>query len=99
MDTHFKICLKLRQKLRGVLRSRCIITRQRESVLRRLHEAAQGFCLRVIVNEFHPNLEKTTSCVLSVLLINLWFYQKHFSMKKTSYKQKTDVLHLENKNS
>ena len=24
------------------------------------------------MNEFHPNLEKTTSSVLSVILINLW---------------------------
>ena len=38
----------------------------------RLRETPLGFCLRVIVvNEFHPNLEKTTSSVLSVILINL----------------------------
>ena len=30
-----------------------------------------GLCLRVIVNEKPRNLEKTTSSVLSVLLINL----------------------------
>jgi len=30
-----------------------------------------GFCLRVIVNETHLNLLKTTSSVLSVILINL----------------------------
>ena len=30
-----------------------------------------GFCLRVFVNEKRLNLEKTTSSVLSVLLINL----------------------------
>ena len=28
-------------------------------------------CLRVIVNDFHPNLEQMTSSVLSVILINL----------------------------
>ena len=28
--------------------------------------------LRVIENEVHPNLEKRTSSVLSVILINLW---------------------------
>jgi len=39
-------------KPEGVSRSRRRITRQREPVLRRL-----GFCLRVIVEEFHPNLE------------------------------------------
>ena len=41
----------------------------RESLF--LRETPLGFCLRVIVNEFHPNLEKTTSSVLSVILINL----------------------------
>ena len=25
------------------------------------------------MNEFHPNLEKTTSSVLSVILLNLWY--------------------------
>ena len=30
-----------------------------------------GFCLRVIVNEFHPNLVKMTSSDLSSILINL----------------------------
>ena len=37
-----------------------------------MRETPLGFCLMVIVNQFHPNLEKTTSSVLSVILINLW---------------------------
>ena len=45
------------------------ITRQREHVLCRLRETPLGFCLRVSVNEFHPNLEKTISSVLSVIFI------------------------------
>ena len=48
-----------------------LITRQRETVSRRLRETPLGFCFRVIVNEFHQNLEKTTSSVPSVILINL----------------------------
>ena len=61
--------LDVRQKPRGVSRSRltgslCLV------VLRRLRETPVGFCPWVIVNEFHPNLEKTTSSVLSVILIN-----------------------------
>ena len=36
-------------------------------VLRRLHVTPLGFCLRLIVNEAHRNLEKTTSNVLSVI--------------------------------
>ena len=47
--------ITLRQKPRGVSRSRRRITRQREPVLRRLRETPLGFCLRVIVNEFYPN--------------------------------------------
>ena len=40
----------------------------------RLRQTPPGFCLRVMmVNEFHPNLEKTTPSVLSVILITLWF--------------------------
>ena len=35
-----------------------------------------GFCLRVIVNETHINLEKTTSTVPSVIFINLWVKPK-----------------------
>ena len=35
-----------------------------------------GLCLRVIMNEKpHHNIEKTTSSVLSVLLIKLWIHQ------------------------
>ena len=44
----------------------------RESLhLCQLCETPLGFYLRVIVNEFHPNLEKTTSSALTVILINL----------------------------
>ena len=56
----------LRQKLKRVTRNT-----KRKPVLRRLHVTSLGFCLRVIVNETHTNLEKTTSSVLSVVLINL----------------------------
>ena len=66
-----KFTLTLRQKPRVVLRSQCRITRQSEPVIRRLRETYLGFCLRVFVTEFHPNLEKTTSSVLSAILINL----------------------------
>ena len=62
--------ITLRQKPRGISRSR--ITRQREPVLRWLRETPLDFCFSVIVNKFHPNLEMTTSSVLSVILINLW---------------------------
>ena len=41
-------------------------------ILRRPRETPLGVCLRVIVNELHPNVEKTTSSVLSGILINLW---------------------------
>ena len=64
--------ITLSQKPREVLRSRrktdslCLV------ILRQLRETPLGFCLRVIVNEFHPNLEKTTSSVLSFILVNLW---------------------------
>ena len=55
--------------------SRRRIIRQSEPGLGRLRETPLGLCLRVIVNvEFHPNLEKSTSSVLSVILINLWFH-------------------------
>ena len=50
--------------------SLCKIARQRECILRRLRVTPLGFCLRVIVNEILINLEKTTSSVLSVFLIN-----------------------------
>ena len=56
----------LRQKPRGVSR------RQREPVLRRLRETPLGVCLRVIMNEFHPELVNTTSIVLFIIFINLW---------------------------
>ena len=36
-----------------------------------VEQAPLGFYLRVIVNETHINLEKTTSSVISVILINL----------------------------
>ena len=65
--------ITLRQKPRGVSRSRrrtgslCLV------IQRRLSETHQAFCLRVIANKFHPNLEKRTPIsVLSVVLINLW---------------------------
>ena len=45
--------------------------REREPVLRRLRVTPLYFCVRVFVNEKHINLEKTTSSVLSVILINL----------------------------
>ena len=49
---------------------KCLL-RQREPVLRRLRVTPLGLSFRVIVNETHINLEKTTSSVLSVILINL----------------------------
>ena len=57
----FSITITLRQKLKGVTRMLRWITRQRRESMR--------FCLRVIVNEKILNLEKTTSSVLSVLLL------------------------------
>ena len=45
---------------------------ERESVLHRLRVTPLSFCLRLIVNENPQNLEKTTSSVLSVILIYLW---------------------------
>ena len=41
------------------------MTRERES----MRVTPLGFCLRVIVNEKHLNNKKTTSSVLSVLLL------------------------------
>ena len=52
--------------------SLCLVILEREPVLRRLCVTPLGSYLRVIVNEFHPNLEKTTTSVLSVIFINLW---------------------------
>ena len=60
------------QKPRGVSSSWRRITRQIEHVLRQLRETTLGFLLRVIVNEFHTKVEKTTSSVLSVIFIKLW---------------------------
>ena len=60
------------QKPKRVSRSRRRIIRQKEPILRQLCETSLGSCLRVIVNECHPNLEKTTSSVPSVILFNLW---------------------------
>ena len=37
---------------------------EREPVLRRLRETPLGCCLRIIVNEFHPNLENTCTVPL-----------------------------------
>ena len=50
----------------------CLVILQRESLLHRLRFTPLGFYLRVFVNETHINLEKTTSSVLSVILINPW---------------------------
>ena len=47
-------------------RSLCLV------ILRQLRETPLGCCLWVIMNEFHPNFEKTTSSVPFVILINLW---------------------------
>ena len=41
-------------------------------IQRSMRATPLGFCLRVIVNETYINLEKTTSIVPSVILINLW---------------------------
>ena len=46
---------------------------EREPVLRQPCITPLGFFIRVIVNENHINLEKTTFCVLSVILIYLWY--------------------------
>ena len=62
--------ISLRQKPKGVTHSRRR-TRQIKPVLRRLRVTPLGFSPRVIVNITHINLEKTTSGVLSVILINI----------------------------
>ena len=62
--------LDVRQKPRGVSRSR-ITGSLGLLILRRLRETPVGFCPWVNVNDFIPNLEKTTFSVLSVILINL----------------------------
>ena len=58
---------------------------RREPVLRRLRETPLG--LRVIVNDFHPNLTKTTSGVLSVILINLWTWGRGAPQASLFYNQ------------
>ena len=44
---------------------------EREPILRRLRVTPLGFCLRVIVNDIHINLEETMSSFLFVILIYL----------------------------
>ena len=61
--------ITLRQKPKEVTSSRHRTRqREREPDLRRLRVTPLGFCLRVIVNETQINLEKTTSCVISVII-------------------------------
>ena len=79
MCVSFKIIL--RQKPIEVMRigvekalSQSCNSTERESVLCRLRVTPLGFCLRIIVNKKHINLEQTISSVLSVIFINLWFY-------------------------
>ena len=89
--------ITLRQKPRGVshctvsvgIGSRCLLS------LRRLRETPLGFCLRVMVNEFHPNLEKTTTSGLFVILINLW--RRQSLMEKGSPQRTTDETLLTTK--
>jgi len=57
--------ITLRQKPKGVTSILRRIKRQRES----MRVIPLGYCLRVIVNKKTLNLEKTTSSVLSVLLL------------------------------
>ena len=59
----FSFTITLRKKPKGVTHMPRCITRQRESMC----VTPLGFCLRVIVNK--KNLEKTTSSVLSILLL------------------------------
>ena len=46
----------------------------------------------MIVNKFHPNLEMTTSSVLSVILINLWGHLFKGKMKHKCGKNVGGVL-------
>ena len=55
-----------------VTRIRQITKTKKEPFLCRLRLTPLGYCLRVIKNKTHTNLEKTTSSVLSVILINIW---------------------------
>ena len=79
------LTITLMQKPREVSLSRrrtdslCLV------ILRRLRETPLGFCLRVIVHEFHPNIAKTTSSVLSVIFINPWF--KHYFYSQPQIKK------------
>ena len=73
-DLCVSFTITLRQKPKKVTRSRRRTGFLFVFVLRRLHVTPLGFCLRVIVNETHRNLENTTSSVLTVILINLWFH-------------------------
>ena len=61
----FLFTISLRQKSKGVTRilSPCLV------IQRSMRATPLGFCLRVIVDEKPLNLEKTTSSVLSVLLL------------------------------
>ena len=84
------LTITLRQKSQGGLVG---VEKFRESVLRRLCVTTLGFChTRVIVIIdytkcigaeilLHKNLEKTTSNVLSVILINPW--KPHFLLTNT----------------
>ena len=62
----FSFTITMRLKPKGVT-----LSTEREPVLRRLHATHLGILLIVIVNEKHIHLIKTTSRVLSVILINL----------------------------
>ena len=65
--------ITLRPQPKGVKRSRRRTDSLSVFFLRRLYITSLGCCLRVVVNVTHRNLEKTTSCVLSVILIHLWY--------------------------
>ena len=65
----FRSHLTLRQKTKGFPRRKRLITRQRDSMRCLARGTPFGFRLMVIVNEKKLNLEKTTSSVLSVLLL------------------------------
>ena len=60
-DLYVSFTITLRQKPKEVTRSRRRTGFLFVFVLRRLHLTPLGFCLRVIVNETHRNLENTTS--------------------------------------
>ena len=54
-----------------------------------------GFCLRVIVNEQPLNLKKTTSSVLSVLLL-IYEFQVNLSIKECNLNLKTEIQDFKN---